>query len=126
MNRGLVVRALLARGHQLELDRLNRRNVVALLGGAAAAWPFAARAQRNDGMRRIGILMGAAESDPETQSNLGAFRQTLRELGWTEGRNIGFEYRMAAASGDRQLVCRSAVGKLPPRMMQRWITMGRP
>jgi hypothetical protein len=58
---------------------------ITLLGGAAA-WPLTARAQQADRMRRIGVLMGFPESDPEAQLRVAAFREGLQKLGWTEGR----------------------------------------
>jgi putative ABC transport system substrate-binding protein len=70
---------------------MKRREFITLLGGAAA-WPIAARAQ-TDRMRRIGLLMVNAEGDPEGQTRVGAFRERLRELGWTEGRNVRIDYR---------------------------------
>ena len=66
---------------------VRRRELIALLSGAAAAaWPLAARAQQPERMRRIGVLVAYAESDPEAQARVGAFRQGLRELGWTDGK----------------------------------------
>ena len=59
------------------------------MGGAVVAWPLAARAQQQDGpMRRVGVLMGFAEGDPEGQAYVAAFREGLQKLGWTDGRNI--------------------------------------
>ena len=75
--------------------KLKRRQFIALLGGAAAAWPLAARAQQGERMRRIGVLMAFAENDREYQTNLAAFREELQKLGWTEGRNIQIDYRWA-------------------------------
>ena len=66
---------------------MRRREFISLLG-AAAVWPLAARAQQPHQMRRIGVLMGFDESDPEAQSWVAAFREELGKLGWTEGRNI--------------------------------------
>src|SRR6266446_2603138 len=66
---------------------VKRRSFIALLGGAAAAWPLAARAQQGDRVRRIGVLMGYAESDLEAQAHIAAFREELQKLGWTQGRN---------------------------------------
>jgi putative tryptophan/tyrosine transport system substrate-binding protein len=74
---------------------VNRRSFVTLLGGAVA-WPLAARAQQPDRMRRIGVLMGYAESDLEVQAHIAAFREGLQKLGWTEGRNIQIDTRWAA------------------------------
>jgi putative tryptophan/tyrosine transport system substrate-binding protein len=70
-----------------------RREFISLLGGAAAAWPMAARAQQAQQMRRIGVLMGFAESDSQVQAYIAAFRDGLQKLGWTEGRNIRFDTR---------------------------------
>jgi len=73
---------------------LRRRQFVALLGGAAAAWPLAARAQQPAQMRRVGMLIGYAENDPETQARLAAFRQAFEQLGWKEGRSVRIDYRL--------------------------------
>jgi ABC-type uncharacterized transport system substrate-binding protein len=76
---------------------IGRRELLAALGGAAAAWPLAARAQQLERMRRIGVLMAFAESDHEAQSWIAGFREELRKLGWTEDRNIEINTRWAAA-----------------------------
>ena len=72
---------------------MRRRKFVTLIGGAAAAWPLAARAQQGDRMRRVGVLMAQAADDPEGQARVAAFLQGLRQLGWIEGRNLRLEYR---------------------------------
>ena len=75
---------------------MRRRAFITLLGGAAAAaWPLAARAQQTGGMRRIGVLMGFAESDPEAKTWIAAFREGLQKLGWREGHNIRIDTRWA-------------------------------
>jgi putative ABC transport system substrate-binding protein len=74
---------------------MRRREFITLLGGAAAGWPLAAHAQQPDGMRRIGILMAIAESDPEGQARVAGFREGLRKVGWAEGRNIRIDTRWA-------------------------------
>ena len=74
---------------------MNRRELIALLGGATA-WPLAARGQQPNGMRRIGVLMAHAESDPEFKAYVAAFRAGLEKLGWTEGRNIRIDFRWGA------------------------------
>jgi putative tryptophan/tyrosine transport system substrate-binding protein len=85
---------------------MTRREFIALLGGGAAAvWPLAARAQQPERMRRIGVLMGAVESDPARQSQLTAFRGALAKLGWREGSNLGIEVRWG---GDPELCARYA------------------
>jgi putative tryptophan/tyrosine transport system substrate-binding protein len=78
----------------MQFDQLKRRDFITLLGGAAASWPLAARAQTKQ-MRRIGVLMGLVASDPEAQSRVVAFENGLRELGWVKGRNLSIEYRWA-------------------------------
>jgi putative ABC transport system substrate-binding protein len=72
---------------------MRRREFVTLLGGAAVAWPLAARAQQGSGLRRVGVLMNAAATEPDFQSYLGAFIQGLRQLGWTEGQNLLIDVR---------------------------------
>jgi ABC-type uncharacterized transport system substrate-binding protein len=76
---------------------MKRRKFIALFGGAAAAWPLAARAQQTERVRRIGVLMFSAESDQEGVSSVAAFREELRNLGWMEGRNSEIDIRWAAA-----------------------------
>jgi len=70
-----------------------RRHFITLLGGAAVAWPLAARAQQAERMRRITVLMNNAEDDPEGQARAAAFRQGLQALGWTEGKNLHIDWR---------------------------------
>jgi putative ABC transport system substrate-binding protein len=84
---------------------MRRREFISLLG-AAAGWPLAARAQQPHRMRRIGVLMGFDESDPEARSWVAAFREELGKLGWTEGRNIEIDTRWAKT--DIELMNRSA------------------
>jgi putative ABC transport system substrate-binding protein len=74
---------------------VRRREFITLLGGTAAAWPLAVRAQQTKRMRRIGVLMGLVANDPEAQSRVVAFENGLRELGWVKGRNLSIEYRWA-------------------------------
>ena len=73
---------------------MQRRNFIMLLGGAAT-WPLAARAQQAERMRRIGALMGYAESDSDARAWYAAFRDALQKLGWTQGRNIQLDTRWA-------------------------------
>ena len=73
---------------------MKRRELITLLGGAAA-WPLVAWAQQPAHVKRVGILMGALENNPEVQARLAAFREGFEKLGWAEGRNIHIEYRFA-------------------------------
>jgi ABC-type uncharacterized transport system substrate-binding protein len=79
---------------------MRRREFIALLAGAAAAWPLAARAQQAERGRRIGLLMGTTD-DREGQARVTALKQGLQELGWTDGRNIQIETRFGGADADR-------------------------
>src|SRR5262249_61490394 len=79
------------------------RTFIALLGGTAA-WPLAARAQQAAQLRRVGMLIGYSENDPETQARLSAFRQGLEHLGWKEGGSGQIDYRFAPASPDQAQV----------------------
>ena len=85
---------------------MRRREFITLLGGAAAAWPLAARAQQ-ERMRRIGVLMGYPEHDSKGKAHIAAFRAELQTLGWTEGRNTRIDTRFAAP-GDTQSMERFA------------------
>src|SRR5215831_6882852 len=84
----------------MQFDQLKRREFITLVGCAAAVWPLAARAQQDDRMRRIGLLMGAAD-DLEGQARVTALKQGLQELGWTDGRNIQIETRFGEADAGR-------------------------
>jgi hypothetical protein len=81
---------------------MNRRKFMTLLGGEAAAWPLAARAQQEDRVRRIGMLLNYSETDREGQARIAAFRDALQTLGWTEGRNVRIEYRWNAGDPARE------------------------
>ena len=72
---------------------MNRREVISLLGGAAAAWSPAAGAQQPEKMRLVGVLMSLAQNDPGGQAEVEAFYQGLAAVGWVEGRNIQIEFR---------------------------------
>jgi putative ABC transport system substrate-binding protein len=80
---------------------MRRRHFITLLGGAAAAWPLAARAQQADRMKRIGVLMVVAENDPEAQPRIAAFLAGLQSLGWKDGQNVRIDYRWAAGNAGR-------------------------
>jgi putative ABC transport system substrate-binding protein len=85
----------------MPFDQLHRREFITLLGGAATAWPLAARAQQGGGMRRIGVLMNLAADDPVSQARMNAFVQALQQSGWTDGVNVRIDTRWAAADPER-------------------------
>src|SRR5262245_30283099 len=80
---------------------MKRREFITLLGGTAAAWPLAARAQQGERMRRIGVLMSQAANDPEGQARVAALLQGLQELGWKVDRNVQIDSRWAAGDSER-------------------------
>src|SRR5262245_13008616 len=80
---------------------VGRRRFIALLGGAAVAWPLAARAQMRERMRRVGVFTPGAADDPEHKTRDAAFLQALGELGWVVGRNLRIDYRWGAGDYDR-------------------------
>src|SRR5262245_21047315 len=80
---------------------MRRREFITLLGGAAAAWPLAARAQQDARMRRIGLLDNAAETDAEPRAERTALREGLARLGWVEGRNLSIDIRFGAGDLNR-------------------------
>jgi putative ABC transport system substrate-binding protein len=93
---------------------IGRREFITLLGGATAAWPMAARAQQGGNARRIGILINSVATDPDAQSDLAAFVQGLRQLGWTEGHNLRIDLRWNAGSAElAQTYAAQLIGLMP-------------
>ncbi len=80
---------------------MGRRNFIVGLACTTAAWPLIARAQQAERMRRIGVIMGFAETDLGAQAQVAALRQGLRKLGWEEGRNILIDVRFPAADASK-------------------------
>jgi putative tryptophan/tyrosine transport system substrate-binding protein len=81
---------------------MRRRKFITLAGGAAIAWPLAARAQQPERMRRIAVLQGGGDrDDPRSQLSTAAFLQALQQLGWTDGRNVRVDYRWPAGGPDK-------------------------
>ena len=79
---------------------MRRREFITLLGGAAVAWPLAARAQQPERLRRIGVLMTTAVGDAVGQARIAAFVQALQQLGWTDGRNMRIDARWGGGYAD--------------------------
>ena len=96
---------------RMQSDRLRRREFITLLGGAAAAWPLAARAQQAERVRRIGVLMAVAADDPEAQARIAAFLQGLQQLGWTVGRNVRIDYSLGRGRCRRHSQIRGGIGR---------------
>ena len=81
---------------------MRRREFITLLCSAAVLWPFAARAQQPDRIRRIGVLSGGpATDDLDSQARWGALKQGLQQLGWVEGRNLQIDYRVSEGDAER-------------------------
>ena len=94
--------------------QLRRRQFIALLAGAAAAWPLVVRAQQASEIRRLGVLMGYAESDPEANGFFAGFTERLAELGWLDGRNLRMDVRWAPGSVDRMRTFAKELVELRP------------
>jgi putative ABC transport system substrate-binding protein len=93
---------------------MKRREFITLLGGSAVAWPLAARAQQGEPLRRIAMLVGTAENDPEAPLSSEAFRQTLNRLGWKEGANVRIDTRWGDGDPDRiRAYAKELIGTAP-------------
>src|SRR5262245_44096994 len=92
---------------------MRRRQVLRLLGSTVATWPLAARAQQSERVRRVGVLVGLAENDPEIQGRIAGFRQGLEKLGWVEGRNLRTDYRFAPAGAQARSLARELIALQP-------------
>ena len=95
---------------------MRRREFITLLGGAAVAWPCAAQAQ-TDKLRRVGVLMGYAENDPEAQIRFAAFVKRLAALGWIEGNNLRMEVRWSAGDVNRATALAKELVSLKPEVI---------
>jgi putative tryptophan/tyrosine transport system substrate-binding protein len=93
---------------------MRRREIITLIGGAAAIWPFAARAQQGDRMWQIGVLMAQAEDDPLAHASIKAFHDGLNKLGWTDGRTVRIDYRWAASDPDRMRTYAADLVRMAP------------
>ena len=90
---------------------MRRREFITLLGGTVASWPLAARAQQGARVRRIGVLMSLNADDPVGQARLEAFVQGLRELGWTDGRDVRIDYTLGRGRCRPQSQIRGGTGR---------------
>jgi putative tryptophan/tyrosine transport system substrate-binding protein len=93
---------------------VRRREFIVLLGGAAITSPLAATAQQPERVHSIGVLMGLAGSDPEGEPRKVALQETLRRLGWTDGRNIRIDYLWAGGDVDRTRESAAELVRLAP------------
>src|SRR5262245_23473008 len=84
----------------MHFDRLKRRELITLVGGAAASWPVLAGAQQRDRMRRIGVLTPLAADGGEGNARLTAFAQALQQLGWSVGQNVRIDYRWGPGNAE--------------------------
>jgi putative ABC transport system substrate-binding protein len=91
---------------------MKRREFITLLG-SAAAWPLTAHAQQRERIRRVGVLVGLAENDPEIKARLVGFRQGFEKFGWSEGSNVRIDYRFAPAGAQVQSLARELVALQP-------------
>jgi putative tryptophan/tyrosine transport system substrate-binding protein len=97
----------------MQFDQLKRREFITLLGGAAA-WPMGVRAQQPARMRRIGVLMGTSENDPESPQRIAAFREALGKGGWSEGGNVAIDFRWGAGDPVRMRgLAKELIGATP-------------
>jgi putative ABC transport system substrate-binding protein len=96
---------------------MRRREFITLIGGAAAAWPVAARAQQGERMRRIGVLNTLAADDAMAQARNGAFLQGLQQAGWTIGRNVQVEIRWAGGDANRLRTYAAELVALAPNVI---------
>jgi putative ABC transport system substrate-binding protein len=107
----------------MRFNHLGRREFITLLG-SAAVWPLTARARQPDRMRRIGVLMARAESDPKGQRYATAFLRGLAALGWVPGQNVEIEYRWQAGdTGQAQAFAKELV-ELRPDLLVAKATLG--
>jgi putative tryptophan/tyrosine transport system substrate-binding protein len=93
---------------------IGRRQFIHAVGGAAVVWPLAARAQRPEPMRRIGVTTSLSSDDQEGQARNAAFLQALQELGWTDGRNLHIDYRWGAGDTERNRKNATELAALAP------------
>src|SRR3954471_17972912 len=94
-------------------EAMKRRDFISLLGRAVAAWPLAARAQQPERVRRVGVLVGLAENDPEMKERIAGLRQGLERLWLVGGSNLRIDYRFAPAGAQARLLARELIALQP-------------
>jgi putative tryptophan/tyrosine transport system substrate-binding protein len=99
------------------MSDMRRRGFITIIGGAAVAWPLAARAQQSERMRRVGVLIVFPENDPSSQRRVTAFQQELAKLGWTVGRNLQIDYRWAISDDERAKAATAELLALAPDLI---------
>jgi putative ABC transport system substrate-binding protein len=109
----------------MQFGQLNRREFISVLGGAASAWPLAARAQQPGRTRRIGVLMSTAADDPEGRARIAAFLGELQQLGWTDGRNAQIEVRWPQGDADARKYAAELVALAPDVILATGVYAGR-
>jgi putative ABC transport system substrate-binding protein len=93
---------------------MKRREFIALFGSTTVAWPLAVRAQQDERVRRIGVLINFAQTDREGQASVAAFTATLQQLGWIDGRNLRIDYRWSAGESERIKVAAAELVRSAP------------
>ena len=102
---------------------MKRREFITLLGGAAAAWPLAARTQQGNRVRRIGVLMSGDGNDPVSKTSVAAFTQALAGLGWSDGRNVRIVPRWTGGDINRSRALAQELVGLQPNIILTWETV---
>jgi putative ABC transport system substrate-binding protein len=99
---------------------MKRREFIKVVGGAAASWPLAVRAQQRDEVRRIGVIVNVAADDPEAQASVAAFKQAMQQLGWNDERNLQIDFRGAAGDPEKmQAFAKELVALKPDVILSR-------
>src|SRR5262249_31344790 len=97
----------------MQFAQLKRREFISLVGGTVAAWPIAVRAQQDQRMRRIGMLVNGPEADAEIAARVAEFRKALPDLGWVPGTNLQIDARFGANDDDLREKAKELVGLAP-------------
>jgi putative ABC transport system substrate-binding protein len=96
---------------------MHRRDFIKVVAGSVVSWPIAARTQQSGQIRRIGVLMNKLASDPQGQAPLAAFKQSLEQLGWTDGGNLRIDVCWGADDVDRERQCATDLAALAPNIV---------